>query len=171
MKEIKLNPNNWIFRLQRFVYNYEPNEYERDGCKLGWQMIALTLVIALAYPTLILQKIFKERKAKTVPSIALGVLVQVVGLMVGVLTLDAFSVDVNKLNIADILWIITLGVVVTFIICLVMVGIVALTMEICELIGDKTKQRNKIRKDSFLKSWLKAKKEKSCPMVEWENKK
>lgn len=166
MRNISLSKNSWIFKLQRIAYGYKEYELEQDGCKLGWQLIFLPVIIVLGWPMLLINK-FTDERQNGVTNAFFGVIAQLLSLFTGGgIYLNFFLNDGQ--DIPSSFWFYPL---------IMLIGLVALILFICALSGIFyvlgtamefiRSKRGKTNKKSFIKDWIEAKKEKSCPKINW----
>lgn len=172
--KISLNPNSWVFKINRFVYGYRPNEYEQDACKLGWQLIFLPIILLLSWPVLLIMK-FGGDRADSLPVISKIILGSIFNLLViglgGPITFLLFE------ELPDLIFIpisLFLGTITLVLFCTIFSAIIYSIHEnyskVKKLFKKERGERTKPKR-SFIKEWIKAKKEKTCPIITWEEQK
>lgn len=175
MQQITLDPNNWVFRLQRYVYGYDSDDLEQDGCKLGWQLIFLPFYLIIAWPSILMKFYLKESISKYSNEIGYSLVMTLVGFLLLFIAYDGAKVsfigEIPRLLLypASILM---LALFAAFIGLIVLISfVVAKPFEyIKDKISTRFNKKGKVYKpkqETFLKTWLKAKKEKSCPKINW----
>lgn len=174
MGQVNLNRNNWLFRLVSFVYN-SGNELDTDGCKLGWKILFLPLVLVFSWPSLIISKLVDD-EAEVLVYIIIGSFLQFLGLGLG--SLAKYSWFGSYYIGWDAILIIPMGVAAIVIVVYLLFKLIVALNDLKERWKDKKSSRTiydedgncinpKKKKEWFLVTWFKAQKEKSCPKINW----
>lgn len=175
MQQITLDPNNWVFRLQRYVYGYDSDDLEQDGCKLGWQLIFLPFYLIIAWPSILMRVCTKDTISKYSNEIGNSIVMSLVGFLFLFIAHDVTKSDfLNELP-KLLLYPASILMLALFVAAIALCVLIAVVVSkpinyIKKKIRNRTDRGIKIYKpkqEPFLKTWLKAKKEKSCPKINW----
>lgn len=174
MRKIKLNPNSWLFKLWRYFYTdgvwdkkFNIQSLEKDGCKVGWQIILLPLVIILSWPSTLLTR-FTGRSAETGLRIAIGAIFQILGQLLSFILMVSSGIDFLTGTFILDFYILSIPGMVLLFLTLMVVTFLILGLN---LLGQKMRKRERKedpKRRRFISEWIKAKKEKSCPIIKWE---
>lgn len=165
---IKLNKNKWWLRLHRYTYSYREDKLSGDGCKLGWELIFMPIVLIIGWPFMIFRTTLNY---KTLEVMFFGFVAQIIFIVTGGFILENRIADTSyKVP----LYYIT-GMLVIIVSCLVLFGFIFTIVYIKDnsekftLKKRRDKKKQEVKRESFIKTWYKAKKEKSCPRIIWED--
>lgn len=154
---MKLNTNSWHYKFYQFIYEKEPGKGFCEYFHSLWFGIVLLLT---CWPKWVIDLFLKDDKSPK----SLGAMINIIFVILPyVLSLIPDSQGVKYTFWYNFLFVFALLLVFTLVIGLV-VGIVKL---IEYLSNSDTKVFNS---DAIImtKTWIKAKKDKYCPVIEWE---
>lgn len=157
---MKLSKKSWHYRLN-LLYVDEHYDIPRNLCPYFWRTVWYTLALIpaliLSIPTLIIIAFTKEKWDGLVKAAGIGTLViTALSIVISMVAMWWFFPAKEDDGLGAVL-IIFGGVGWTILLIAAMIKI-----------SDWTKERNQKREPGLIISFLKAKKEKLCPKIEWE---
>lgn len=181
MDTIGIERNSFWMKLFRATYNIKEGKESTDGCLMGWGFIFLILIAVLKWVFVLLRWVLKDKVTSSViGEIALTTMINIGFIIVGGTIIE--STNILPFFASNPFAYLIVGLVVILLVLLILFTLIYLVFSTYVFLKDSALYKKVTlfriskqfvhprltKKPSFIKEWIKAKKEKSCPRIEYK---